>query len=77
MTSTGEFVLWAVIPETDKHSFNRAYGPFPTRSAVYSARLALINSKRKSMRAEGYSVKEIDDLVANIQWSSTGLWSKV
>jgi hypothetical protein len=29
------------------------------------------------MRAEGYSVKEIDDLVANIQWSSTGLWSKV
>lgn len=26
MAATGEYILWATIPETAKSSFNRAYG---------------------------------------------------
>jgi len=77
MAPTGEYILWAVIPETQKSSFNRAYGPFTSRSAVYSAKTALINAKRTSMRQEGHTPQEIDEVIDAIEWSSTGLWRKV
>jgi hypothetical protein len=77
MAPTGEYILWAVIPETEKSSFTRAYGPFASRSGAYSARLALINNKRTSMKNEGYKPEEIEAEVAAIEWSTTGLWNKV
>jgi hypothetical protein len=77
MAPTGEFILWAVIPETDKSTFNRAYGPFASRSAAYSAKSALINNKRAAMRNEGYTPEEIEAEVEAIEWSTTGLWNKV
>lgn len=77
MAPTGEYILWAVIPETDKSTFNRAYGPFASRSAAYSARTALINNKRTAMKHEGYTPEEIEAEVAAIEWSTTGLWNKV
>lgn len=77
MEPTGEYILWAVIPETDKSTFNRAYGPFASRSAAYSAKTALINNKRTAMKHEGYTPEEIEAEVAAIQWASTVLWNKV
>lgn len=77
MAPTGEFILWAIIPETAKSSFNRAYGPFTSRSAAYSAKTALINNKRTSMRDEGHTPEEIDEAVKAIEWFTTGLWRKV
>ena len=77
MAPTGEIILWAVIPETAKSSFNRAYGPFVSRSAAYSAKTALIKNKRKSMAEEGYKPEEIEEAVNAIEWSTTGLWRKV
>lgn len=77
MAPSGEYILWAVIPESDKSSFNRAYGPFASRSAAYSAKTALMNNKRASMKEEGYTPKEIEEAIEAIQWSSTGLWRKV
>jgi hypothetical protein len=77
MAPTGEYILWAVIPETDKSTFNRAYGPFVSRSAAYSARTALINNKRTAMKHEGYSPEQIEAEVEAIEWSTTGLWNKV
>lgn len=77
MAATGEYILWAVIPETAKSSFNRAYGPFSSRSAAYSAKTALMNNKRTAMREEGYTPEEIEESVKAIEWSTTGLWRKV
>lgn len=77
MAPTGEYILWAVIPEGPKSAYNRAYGPFLSRSAAYSAKTALINTKRTHMREEGYSPEEIEELIADIEWSTTGLWRKV
>lgn len=77
MAATGEYILWATIPETAKSSFNRAYGPFTSRSAAYSAKTALINNKRTSMREEGYTPEEIEEAVNAIEWATTGLWRKV
>lgn len=77
MAATGEYILWATIPETAKSSFNRAYGPFTSRSAAYSAKTALINNKRASMREEGYTSEEIEAAVDGIVWATTGLWRKV
>lgn len=77
MAPTGEYILWAVIPETDKSTFNRAYGPFASRSAAYSARTALINNKRTAMRNQGYKSEEIEAEIEAIEWSTTGLWNKV
>lgn len=77
MAPTGEFILWAVIPETDKSTFNRAYGPFVSRSAAYSARTALINNKRTAMKHQGYKPEEIEAEIEAIEWSTTGLWNKV
>lgn len=77
MAPTGEYILWAVIPETEKSTFNRAYGPFSSRSAAYSAKNALINNKRTAMREEGYTDAEIKAAVEGIEWSTTGLWRKV
>lgn len=77
MAPTGEFILWAVIPETAKSSFNRAYGPFLSRSAAYSAKTALMNNKRTAMRDEGFTPEEIEKEVNAIEWSTTGLWRKV
>ena len=77
MAATGEYILWAVIPETPKSSFNRAYGPFTSRSAAYSAKTALINNKRASMREQGYTPEEIEEAVNGIEWATTGLWRKV
>lgn len=77
MAPTGEFILWAVIPETAKSSFNRAYGPFTSRSAAYSAKTALMNNKRTAMREEGYTPEEIEAEVNAIEWATTGLWRKV
>lgn len=77
MAPTGEYILWAVIPETDKSTFNRAYGPFASRSAAYSVKTALINNKRTAMKHEGYTPEEIEAEVAAIQWATTVLWDKV
>lgn len=77
MAPTGEFILWAVIPETDKSTFNRAYGPFASRSSAYSARSALINNKRTAMRREGYTAEQIEAEVEAIEWFTTGLWNRV
>jgi hypothetical protein len=77
MAATGEFILWAVIPEGPKSSFNRAYGPFASRSAAYSAKTALTNNKRAAMVEEGYSPEEIKATIDGIEWSTTGLWRKV
>ena len=77
MAPTGEYILWATIPETAKSSFNRAYGPFISRSAAYSAKTALINNKRTAMREEGYTPEQIDEEINTIQWATTGLWRKV
>lgn len=77
MAPTGEFILWAVIPEGPKSSYNRAYGPFLSRSAAYSARTALINTKRAYMQEEGHTPEEIEEVIENIEWSTTGLWRKV
>ncbi|MFJ2662583.1 hypothetical protein [Arthrobacter koreensis] len=77
MAPTGEFILWAVIPEGPKSSYNRAYGPFLSRSAAYSAKAALINTKRAYMQEEGYTPEEIEEVIENIEWSTTGLWRKV
>ncbi|MGY4541201.1 hypothetical protein ACVWY0_001110 [Arthrobacter sp. UYNi723] len=77
MAATGEYILWATIPETPKSSFNRAYGPFTSRSAAYSAKTALMNNKRTAMREEGYSPEEIEASVNAIEWATTGLWRKV
>lgn len=77
MAPTGEYILWAVIPETPKSSFNRAYGPFTSRSAAYSAKTALTNNKRASMREEGFTPEEIEKAVNDIEWATTGLWRKV
>lgn len=77
MEPTGEYILWAVIPETDKSTFNRAYGPFASRSVAYSAKTALIKNKRASMRNEGYKPEEIEAEIEAIEWTTTGLWNKV
>jgi hypothetical protein len=77
MAATGEYILWATIPETPKSSFNRAYGPFTSRSAAYSAKTALMNNKRASMREQGYTPEEIEEAVNAIEWATTGLWRKV
>lgn len=77
MAPTGEYILWAVIPETAKSSFNRAYGPFTSRSAAYSAKTALTNNKRASMREEGFTPEQIEKAVNDIEWATTGLWRKV
>lgn len=77
MAPTGEFILWAVIPEGEKGTFNRAYGPFPSRSAAYSVKTALINNKRTAMKREGRSPAEIEAEVEAIEWSTTVLWDKV
>ena len=77
MAASGEYILWATIPETAKSSFNRAYGPFASRSAAYSAKTALINNKRTSMLEEGYTPDEIEEAVEGIEWATTGLWRKV
>ncbi|MEO3931310.1 hypothetical protein WMO79_00660 [Micrococcaceae bacterium Sec7.4] len=77
MAPTGEYILWAVIPETDKSTFNRAYGPFASRSVAYSAKTALIKNKRASMRNEGYKPEEIEAEIEAIEWTTTGLWNKV
>ena len=77
MAPSGEIILWAEIPETAKSSFNRAYGPFVSRSAAYSAKTALMNNKRTAMREEGFTAEEIEAAVKGIKWSTTGLWRKV
>lgn len=77
MAPTGEYILWAVIPETDKSTFNRAYGPFASRSAAYSARTALINNKRTAMKNQGFKPEKIEAEIEAIEWSTTGLWNKV
>lgn len=77
MTPTSEYILWAVIRRANGSTYDRSYGPFRTRSAAYSAKTALINHKRSSMRAEGYDHEEIEAVVRGIVWSSTQLWSKV
>lgn len=77
MVQTGEFILWAVIPQTATQPFNRAYGPFESRSAAYSAKKSLVRMKRDTMHDEGYPVEEIERTISAIKWSTTGLWSKI
>lgn len=77
MAASGEYILWATIPETSNSSFNRAYGPFVSRSAAYSARLALVKSKRNQMLEDGHSPEETEETIKAIEWTTTGLWRKV
>lgn len=77
MAASGEYILWATIPESANSTFNRAYGPFVSRSAAYSVRLALINNKRSQMLEEGYTPDEVEETIKGIQWTTTGLWRKV
>lgn len=77
MAPTGQYILWAVIPETEKTTFNRAYGPFASRSVAYSAKTALIKNKRAAMRNEGYKPEEIEAEIEAIEWTTTGLWNKI
>jgi len=77
MAPTGEYILWAEIPDTGTSTFNRAYGPFVSRSAAYSVKTALIKNKRAAMKHEGYKPEEIEAEIEAIKWATTGLWDKV
>ncbi|KIA73379.1 hypothetical protein ANMWB30_23060 [Arthrobacter sp. MWB30] len=77
MAPTGEFILWAKIPEGASSFANRAYGPFHSRSAAYSVRKALTNRKRNELLEQGFSEEDTQSVLDEIEWSTTGLWRKI
>lgn len=75
---TGEYILWMVGPDGNKGAtFNRAFGPFPSREIANSAKRSLNNQMRKRMREDYYSDSEIEDRVAKYSFTTTKLWRKV
>lgn len=72
---TGQYILWAEIPESDKSSFNRAFGPFKDRAAAYRGKASLLREFKKSMTEEWYTETEVTKRIQGIKWTTTKLWS--